>query len=231
MIKKARNIFFEYFYNLVETIVNEDFANAASEMAFMMAIGIFPFMLFLMAVFGWMGHKSMMEPILQFLNNVMPAQAINLIKSVLNEVMIFSNADIMAVIGFCVTLFLSTNSIAVILKGLNRAYKVEETRNFLYTRLLSLVMVFVYTMLLFLSINLIVFGKLIITTLIEILNLPIPIAGMILVIRWPIAFMALFTIAFLSYYVLPNLKGKESFKMRSALPGTWFFCTFWLLGS
>ena len=34
MIKKARNIFFEYFYNLVETIVNEDFANAASEMAF-----------------------------------------------------------------------------------------------------------------------------------------------------------------------------------------------------
>ena len=57
MIKKARNIFFEYFYNLVETIVNEDFANAASEMAFMMAIGIFPFMLFLMAVFGWLGKK------------------------------------------------------------------------------------------------------------------------------------------------------------------------------
>lgn len=216
---------------LIKSIIKNDFCGMAAEMGFMNVIGIFPFMLFLMAVFGWMGHKSMMEPILLFLNNVMPAQAINLIKSVLNEVMIFSNADIMAVIGFCVTLFLSTNSIAVVLKGLNRAYKVEETRNFLYTRLLSLVMVFVYTMLLFLSINLIVFGKLIITTLIEFLNLPIPIAGLILVIRWPVAFMALFTMAFLSYYVLPNLKGKETFKMRSALPGTWFFCTFWLLGS
>lgn len=216
---------------LIKSVIKNDFCGMAAEMGFMNVIGIFPFMLFLMAVFGWMGHKSMMEPILLFLSNVMPAQAINLIKSVLNEVMIFSNADIMAVIGFCVTLFLSTNSIAVILKGLNRAYKVEETRNFLYTRLLSLVMVFVYTMLLFLSINLIVFGKLIITTLIETLNLPISIAGLILVIRWPIAFMALFTIAFLSYYVLPNLKGKETFKMRSALPGTWFFCTFWLLGS
>lgn len=216
---------------LIKSIIKNDFCGMAAEMGFMNVIGIFPFMLFLMAVFGWMGHKSMMEPILLFLNNVMPAQAINLIKSVLNEVMIFSNADIMAVIGFCVTLFLSTNSIAVILKGLNRAYKVEETRSFIYTRVLSLVMVFVYTMLLFLSINLIVFGKLIITTLIEIFHISIPVAGLILVMRWPIAFLALFMMAFLSYYVLPNLKGKEKFKMQSALPGTWFFCTFWLLGS
>lgn len=216
---------------LIKSVVKNDFCGMAAEMGFMNVIGIFPFMLFLMAVFGWMGHKSMMEPILLFLNNVMPAQAINLIKSVLNEVMIFSNADIMAVIGFCVTLFLSTNSIAVILKGLNRAYKVEETRSFIYTRVLSLVMVFVYTMLLFLSINLIVFGKLIITTLIETLHISIPVAGLILVMRWPIAFLALFMMAFLSYYVLPNLKGKEKFKMQSALPGTWFFCTFWLLGS
>lgn len=55
----------------------------------------------------------------------------------------------MAIIGFCVTLFLSTNGIAVVLKGLNRAYKVTETRNFIYTRALSLLMVFVDTMVMF----------------------------------------------------------------------------------
>ena len=216
---------------LIKSVIRNDFCGMAAEMGFMMVIGIFPFMLFLMAVFGWMGHKSMIEPILLFLNTVMPAQAINLIKSVLNEVMIFSNADIMAVVGFCVTLFLSTNSIAVVLKGLNRAYKVDETRNFFYTRLLSLIMVFVDTMVLFLSINLIVFGKLIITTLVNSLHISIPTATVILIMRWPVAFMALFLMAFLSYYVLPNLKGNEKFKMKSALAGTWFFCIFWLIGS
>ncbi len=216
---------------LIKSIIRNDFCGMAAEMGFMMVIGIFPFMLFLMAVFGWMGHKSMMGPILLFLNNVMPAQAINLIKSVLNEVMIFSKADIMAVIGFCVTLFLSTNSIAVVLKGLNRAYKVEETRSFLYTRLLSLIMVFVDTMVLFLSINLIVFGRLIVSTLINTLHISAPVATALLTLRWPVAFMALFLMAFLSYYVLPNLKGNEKFKMKSALAGTWFFCTFWMLGS
>ena len=216
---------------LIKSIVRNDFCGMAAEMGFMLVIGIFPFMLFLMAVFGWLGHKSMMDPILMFLNNFMPAQAIELIKSVLNEVMIFQNADIMAIIGFCVTLFLSTNAIAVVLKGLNRAYKVEETRNFVYTRILSLLMVFVDTMVLFLSINLIIFGKVIITMLVDTLHISIPTATLILTMRWPVAFAALFLMAFLSYYVLPNLHGKESFKMKSAIPGTCFFCVFWLIGS
>ena len=216
---------------LIKSVIDNDFCGMASEMGFMMVIGIFPFMLFLMAVFGWLGHKAMMNSVLLFLGNVMPAQAINLIKSVLNEVMIFKNADIMAIVGLIVTLVLSTNSIAIVLKGLNRAYNVEETRNFVYTRILSFIMVIIDILVLFLSINLIIFGKVIINMLVGIIHLPIPAADLILVLRWPVAFLALFIMAFLSYYVLPDLKGKESFKMKSALPGTWFFCIFWLIGS
>ena len=37
--------------------------------------------------------------------------------------------------------------------------------------------------------------------------------------------------AFLSYYILPDLRGNETFKRKSALPGTMFFTTFWLVGS
>ena len=37
--------------------------------------------------------------------------------------------------------------------------------------------------------------------------------------------------AFLIYYILPDLRGNEKFKRTSALPGTFFFCSFWLLGS
>ena len=216
---------------LVKSVIDNDFCGMASEMGFMMIIGIFPFMLFLMAIFGWLGHKATMNSFLLFLGNFMPTQAINLIKSVLNEVMIFENADIMAIVGFCITLFLSTNSIAIVLKGLNRAYNVEETRNFVYTRILSFLMVIVDTLVMFLSINLIIFGKVIINMLIGFVHLPIPAADLILTLRWPVAFLALFIMAFLSYYVLPDLKGKESFKMKSALPGTWFFCIFWLIGS
>lgn len=203
----------------------------AAEMGFMMVIGIFPFMLLLTSVFGWMGNKSLMAPILRFLATFMPEQAMDLILTVLSEAMIFSHGKLMAIIGFCVTLVLSTNGIAVVLKGLNRAYKVTETRNLIYTRLLSLLMVFVDTMVMFLSINLIVFGKAIINLLVNHFHMSTGVAITLLTLRWPVAFAALFFMAFLSYYILPDLRGNEQFKRRSAIPGTWFFTTFWLVGS
>ena len=55
---------------LVISVIKNDFYGMAAEMGFMMVIGIFPFMLFLMAVFGWMGNKAMMTPILRFLSTL-----------------------------------------------------------------------------------------------------------------------------------------------------------------
>ena len=216
---------------LVISIIQNDFYGMASEMGFMMVIGIFPFMLFLTAVFGWMGNKSLMDPILAFLSTFMPEQAMELIITVLSEAMIFSHGRLMAIIGFCITLILSTNAMAVVLKGLNRAYKVEETRNFVYTRILSFLMVIVDTMVMFLTINLIVFGKVIISFMMTHFHMSKTVAITLLTLRWPIAFAALYLMAFLSYYILPDLRGNERFKRKSAIPGTFFFTIFWLVGS
>jgi membrane protein len=203
----------------------------AAEMGFMLVIGIFPFMLFLMAIFGWMGNKSFMDPILRFLSAFMPEQSIDLIRTVLSEVMIFNQGELMAAIGLAITLVLSTNAMAVVLKGLNRAYKVDETRHFVYTRVLSLVMLIVNTLVLFLSINLIVFGRIIVKMLVDYVHISKALAITLLTLRWPVAFAALFFMAFLCYYILPDLRGTERFRRKSAIPGAWFFCIFWLIGS
>ena len=157
---------FKTLRNIINSVVENDFFGMAAEMGFMLVIGIFPFMLFLTALFGWLGKHSFMNPLIVFLQQVMPGDVINLIETVLNEVWFFTKGGLIAIFGFCITVILSTNALAIVLKGLNRAYKVEETRSFLYTRLLSLVMVFVNALVLFLSINLIIFGKVIIKFLI-----------------------------------------------------------------
>lgn len=216
---------------LVKSIIKNDFYGMAAEMGFMLVVGIFPFMLFLMALFGWMGNRSYLDSILRVLSNIMPHQAMNLLKSVIEETMIFNHGTLIAVIGIITTLVLSTNGVAVILKGLNRAYKVEETRSFIYTRVLSFLMVFVNILVMFLTINIIIFGKVIIMFLVTHFGLSKGVAITILTLRWPVSFLALYLMAFLSYYILPDLRGNEAFKRKSALPGTVFFTTFWLLGS
>ena len=221
----------KYPKHVIKAVIDNDFSGMAAEMGFMLMLGIFPAMLFLMAIFGWMGNKSYMNPVLLFLSNVMPGDSMNLIHTVLKEVMIFSKGGLVAAIGIIVTLFLTSNAVAVVLKGLNRAYKVEETRSFIYTRILSVLMVFVNTFMLFLSINLIIFGKFIVILLTHYMGISHIFEVTLLTLRWPVSFFALYFMAFINYYILPNLKGDESLKRKSALPGTLFFCMFWLIGS
>ena len=225
------NYKFKTLRNIIKSVIENDFFGMASEMGFMLVIGIFPFMLFLTALFGWLGKHTFMHPLFVFFEQIMPNDVIKLLETVLNEVLFFSKGGLIAVLGFCITVILSTNALAIVLKGLNRAYKVEETRSFLYTRLLSLVMVFVNALVLFLSINLIIFGKVIIKFLITYIGLTAHLGDVMLCIRWPIAFIALFIMAYLHYYILPDLGGKEKLRRKSALPGTLFFCISWLIGS
>lgn len=216
---------------IAQSVIDNDFSGMAAEMGFMLMLGIFPSMLFLMAIFKWMGNKSFINPILMFMSTILPHDSMNLIKTVLKDVMIFSRGGTLAIIGIVVTLFLTSNAVAVVLKGLNRAYKVEETRSFIYTRLLSVIMVFVNTFMLFLSINLIIFGKIIVSFLVTYVEISHAFEITLLTLRWPVAFFALYFMAFINYYILPDLKGEESLKRKSALPGTIFFCTLWLIGS
>lgn len=227
----SNNKTISFIVSLIKNIIDNDLFGMAAEMGFMLVVGIFPFMLFLMAIFGWMGNKSMMDPVLLFLNNFMPEQAMSLIQTVLSEVMIFSQGGLMAIVGFIATTFLSMNAMAVVLKGLNRAYQVKETRNFIYTRILALLMLLVDVLVLFLSINLIVFGRVIISFLVAHSYITKTVEVVLVTLRWPIAFAALFLMAFLSYYILPDLKGNESYKRKSAIPGSFFFVILWLIAS
>ena len=228
-MKKVFQILKEYITNLVKSIIRDDFANAAGEMAYMTALGIFPFMLFLMAIFGWLGKKFFINKIIFSLSAIAPESVIGLINEVLREVSLFKSGKIMAIAGFIVTVFLTHNAIAVIIKGLNRANNVAENRNFFKVRLLAILMVFVNAFFLFISINLIVLGKVILNFIGIYLTIPQNIIDTILITRWPIAFIVLFALASINYYVLPARD--YSFKKKSVFPGALFFCIFWLLGS
>ncbi len=228
-MKKIFKILKEYLKNLINSIVRDDFANAAGEMAYMMALGIFPFMLFLMAVFGSLGKTFFVNKIIFGLSTIAPEGVIDMINKVLAEVVIFKSGKLMALVGFFVTMFLTSNAIAVIIKGLNRANNVSENRSFIKVRLLSMLMVFVNTFFLFISINLIVLGKVILNFIGMYLSIPNNIIDTVLITRWPIAFLMLFLLASINYYVLPARD--FSAKRKSVIPGSMFFCVFWLLGS
>lgn len=220
-----------YLKNLINRIIIDDFMGMAAEMGFWFAIGIFPFMLFMMSFFSIMGKKSLFTPIIAFLDSVAPTDSVNLIKEVLNEVLIFEHGGIVAVFGFFITVFLSSNAIFCIIKGLNRALGINEHRNLISTRILSILMVFVNVFVMFITINLIIFGKVLIQFALNFINIPLGAINIFLVSRWFVSFIALYIMAYLNYFLLPAWQGSDKIKSKSSLPGTLFFCFCWMFGS
>ncbi|MCD7780014.1 MAG: YihY/virulence factor BrkB family protein [Candidatus Gastranaerophilales bacterium] len=221
----------KYIESLINKIINQDFCGVAAEMAFWFILGLFPFLLFLTSLFAWMGKKTLISPILNFITNIAPKDVSSLILDTLNEAMIFKQGTLIAVFGLVITIALAANAIAVIIKGLNRAYAIEETRSFIYTRILSVIMVFVNSLVLFLSVNLIVLGKVILDFMLEYTALSQLSIDIISIVRWPVTYLALSFSAIGNYYILPAIEGNDKIKFRSVLPGTFFFCFFWILGS
>lgn len=221
----------KYAETLINKIIEQDFFGVAAEMAFWFILGLFPFLLFITSLFAWMGKKSLMVPILSFITDIAPKDVSSLIINTLNEAMIFKQGILVAVFGICITIFLSSNAIVVIIKGLNRAYAISEIRNFIYERILAIIMVFINAFVLFITVSLIVFGKVILDFATEYTILSQLSIDIISIVRWPVSFLALYFLAIVNYYILPNIDGNEKIKMKSVLPGTCFFCLFWMIGS
>lgn len=220
-----------YLTILVSRVIRDDFFGMASEMSYMIALGIFPFITFIATIFGWLGKQNLIEKLIIFFQNFIPGDVVDLTKKVLEEVTLFGQDELLATVGLIVTIALASNAIAVIIKGLNRAYDVVDNRSFLHTRFLSVLMVFANALFTFICMNLVIFGKVILNYIFQYSIIELHWIRFISIIRWPIAFLALYIMAGLNYYILPAVTGPEKVRRKSTTYGTLFFCTFWLLGS
>ncbi len=224
MIKKI----YDTIKKAVSVILREDIFGSAAEMSYMLTLSVFPLLLSFMAIFSIVGNTAFVNEALNTLSQFAPAEVIAVIQTVLKEVTLLKGYSLVAIIGFLTTLYLASNSISVIIKCLNQSDKIKETRGFLYTKLLSICMVFVYVIFLFFSVNLIIFGQTILNLISKYVHIiPLEVSQLILLLRWPVTFILIFILAAINYYVLPAKK----VKIKTVIPGSAFFTFFWLLGS
>lgn len=213
---------------LIKVVRKQDVFGSAAEMSYMLTLSVFPLLLSFMAIFSILGNSTFVNEALNTLSQFAPGEVIVVIQTVLKEVTLLKGYSLVAIIGFLTTLYLASNSIAVIIKCLNKSDKIKETRSFIHTKILSVIMVFVYVFFLFFSVNLIVFGQSILNIISKYIHIiPLEVSQLILFLRWPVTFILIFMLAVINYYVLPAKK----VKIKDVIPGSLFFTVFWLIGS
>ncbi len=220
----------KFIYSIAESVFSEDFLGLSAEMAFYSIFSFFPFLIFVVSLFSIFGSESLVNSILLHFAPIIPSYLHDYIITMLKEIIINYNGGFLT-ITFFIAMLIASNAMFAVIKGLNRAYHLEETRPLWYTRLLSVALLFLTALVIFIGTNAIIFGKIIMGYITSLNIIPQITLSLISVFRWPFIFFALYAVFFVNYYFMPNIKGNRKAKFFAALPGTFFFCFAWILSS
>ena len=120
VVRKVRSTpTIRYIESIVNKMIDADYPGMAAEMAFMFILGLFPFLLFAMSVYAWLGRSSLSGYVISALTQVAPSDVSRLIESTLSQVTVFKHGGIMAVICFFVTIVFSSNAGPSSLEGVD----------------------------------------------------------------------------------------------------------------
>jgi membrane protein len=216
--------------DLVKNIIKDDLTSLSSEMAFNFILTVSPFAILLVAIFGLFSSDNVINDIIFFLSPIAPRDALEALKEALTGINQASTGGILT-IGFLSTLWGVSGTTDVIIKGLNRTYKVKETRPIWITKGLTIFLVLITVLVLFFATNLIIFTPIIINFISTYIYIPEYIQILIELSRWPITFMALFAVILSIYAFMPDIKEKNKIRILNSIPGTLFFCMSWSVAS
>ena len=116
-----------------------DLIAMANELTFKLMLSIFPFIIFVITIIAHL--KIEYSEYIDFLLSDVPEDISRLIYAFLDEAVYTRPAGLMSVSLF-VALFSASSGFHSFIKGLNRAYGVREKRNFVYTRMISIMLAF-----------------------------------------------------------------------------------------
>lgn len=218
------------FKNIVKSTVKDDCLGMASSMAFNFMLAIFPFLIATTAVFGILGTEETINDIIYSIKSIAPPGALYVIEHTLRETIEKSSGGVLT-ISFILGILFASNAINVLMKFLNRAYGVPETRAVWKVRALTLWVIVLFFMAIFVIANLIIMGRVILHFLDNYIGIQEAVISTINLIRWPVTFLTLFIIGFIIYYFMPNTSASIKNKILSSIPGTIFFSAGWLLVS
>ncbi|MDK0709999.1 YihY/virulence factor BrkB family protein [Clostridium perfringens] len=142
----------------IKKIGDDDVFALGAQLAYYMVLSFIPFLMFLMTLVGFSHLNS--DAVLNLLSNVMPTEAFNLIQSTVIEIVDREQTGLLW-ISIALAIWVSSSGFKAVIKGLNKAYGVKETRSYIKLKLISMVYTILLALIVIATLFLFVFGDVI----------------------------------------------------------------------
>jgi len=144
--------------NLIFRFRDDDVMALAAQLAYSLLLAFFPFLIFLMTLVGHSSIKS--SDVLIGLNQILPTNAFELIRSTVVEVVDTKNSNLLSV-SLIFTIWTASSGFMAVMKGLNKAYDESEGRSIFKVELIAVLCTLGLTFIIILTLVLLVLGEII----------------------------------------------------------------------
>ncbi|MEP9367754.1 YihY/virulence factor BrkB family protein [Xanthobacter sp. VNH20] len=222
MVKRAYRIVMD----AVWTFVADDGWAIASHIALSILMSLFPFLIFVTALAGFLDLRPLANETIQLILDTWPQQVAAPIAQEIRSVVSHVRTDVIT-FGVVLALYFSSNGIESLRIGLNRAYQVKEARSWYRLRLESIVFVVIGAAGMLALSFLVVLGPLIWRTVLY--NVPAlqPLSGIVTAARFGATTIILIIGLLVAHLWLPA--GRRS--LREVTPGIVMTLTLWLVAA
>ena len=124
-------------YAAYDAFVRDDGWAIASHISLTSLMSLFPFLIFITALTGFLGSESLADQVAKLLLEAWPPQVAGPLASQITDVMTRSHGDLLT-IGVALALYFSSSGVESLRIGLNRAYGELEVRSWWLLRLESI---------------------------------------------------------------------------------------------
>lgn len=221
---KAVNVRSSLLRLLWHRIEEDDIPGLSAQLAYFFLLSLFPLLIFIFTLMPYLPIQQ--HDILGGIREFAPPQTMELIEKNVNYVLNQKNGGLLS-FGIIGTLWSASNGIHALVRAFNKAYNVEESRSFIVSRMMAIVLTFGMIIVFIVAVILPIFGKEIALFLFSYLGFTKEFLQLWNMLKMVVSAAILFLIFTGLYWIAPNIK----LRCRSALPGAAFATIGWILSS
>jgi membrane protein len=190
---------------VVKEVQEDDCLGWAAQLAYYLLFAVFPFMLFLTALLGFLPIPDLMERLLASLAMVLPGEAVTLLQDTIRQLVTEQKGGLLS-FGILAAFWSSSSAVVAITAALNQAYDVQEERPWWQVRGIALLLTMGLSLFLLLAAVLLIFGPQLGSGLASLVGLGQAFELTWNIVRWPVSGGLLMVALALVYYWAPNVQ-------------------------
>ncbi len=227
-LEKYDNTYAKFLNQLLYRIREDNVTAIGAQLSYYLVLSIFPFIIFFLNILSYTPIAR--EDVLHNIIILMPMDTQRIVSNLLIETINTSNAPLLS-LSAITGIWAASKGIMALIRVLNKAYDVEETRPYLELRLLAIVFTLALLVLLTIVLLTLVFGEVLGNKLFDFLGITQNFLLFWQYFRIIISLLFMILIFSLMYRFIPSIRNGRKINLKHAIPGAVFTTLGWIVTS